>query len=93
MRPYEVLSDDDTILFGAIPTPAEDAMEDIAEIKAELGLTDGWIRYNASKQRIELPLSIAEDIAPELTVPIIMVEEHPTHERLEVSVINLNEIR
>ena len=38
-------------------------MEDIAEIKAELGLTDGWIRYNASKQRIELPLSIAEDIA------------------------------
>lgn len=92
LRPYEVLSDDDTILFGAIPTLAEDAMEDIAEIKAELGLTDGWIRYNANKQRIELPLSIAEDIASELTVPIIMVEEHPTHERLEVSVINLNRI-
>ncbi len=69
----------------------EQAVADrIAELKAELGMADGWLRYDASHQRIELPLSLAEDLAEVLEVPVLLVEVHPTHERLEVGVVHLN---
>jgi len=93
LRPYEVLSEDDTILFGAIPTSLEDATGDINELQHELGVSEGWIRYDAPSQRIELPLSLAEDLADVLSVPVLLVEVHPTHERLEVGVVHLNEHR
>ena len=35
----------------------------------------------------------AEEVAEYLSVPVLMVEVHPTHERLEVGVVHLNEIR
>ena len=54
---------------------------------------DGWIRYDASSQRIEIPLSAAEEVAEHLNVPVQMIEVHPTHERLEVGVVHLNEVR
>ncbi len=93
LRAYEVLSDDDTILFGAIPTSLEDATDDIEELQQELDIADGWIRYDAKTQRIELPLSLAEELSEVLSVPVLMVEVHPTHERLEVGVVYLNEAR
>lgn len=93
LRPYEVLSEDDTIVFGAIPCTLEDAADDVAELKQELGLLDGWIRYDGPSQRIEIPLSAAEELAPHLNVPVFMVEIHPTHERLEVGLVHLNDIR
>ncbi|HJL97742.1 MAG TPA: 4Fe-4S cluster-binding domain-containing protein, partial [Candidatus Poseidoniaceae archaeon] len=40
LRPYEVLSDDDTILFGSIPTSLEDVPDDVAELLAELGVAE-----------------------------------------------------
>ena len=90
LRPYEILSEDDTILFGAIPTSLEDASDDMKELSEVLGLTDGWIRYDGASQRIELPLSAAEEIAEELEVPVLMIEVHPTHDRLEVGLVHLN---
>jgi len=93
LRPYEVLSDDDTVLFGAIPTSLEDAQEDMAELREELGMAQGWLRYDAVHQRIELPLSLAEELAEVLEVPVMLVEVHPTHERLEVGVVHLNDHR
>ncbi len=93
LRPYEVLSDDDTILFGAIPTPLEDASDDLAELKSTLSIADGWMRYDGASQRIELPLSLAEELAPHLNVPVMLVEVHPTHERLEVGLVHLNDHR
>jgi hypothetical protein len=93
LRPYEVLSDDDTVLFGAIPAGLEDASDDISELKSELGITDGWIRYDAPTQRIELPLTLAEELAPVLEVPVLLVEVHPTHDRLEVGLVHLNDHR
>jgi len=90
LRPYEVLSDDDTIIFGAIPCSLEDAADDVQELAEQLGLHEGWIRYDATSQRIEIPLSAAEEIAELLSVPVLMVEVHPTHERLEVGIVNLN---
>ena len=93
LRPYEVLSNDDTILFGAVPTLLADAMDDVAELKEELGVADGWIRYDAHHERIELPLSLAEELADMLEVPVFLVEVHPTHDRLEVGLVHLNEHR
>ena len=93
LRPYEILSGDDTILFGAIPCTLEDAAGDVQELVETLGLHEGWIRYDAPSQRIEIPLSAAEEVAEYLSVPVLMVEVHPTHERLEVGVVHLNEIR
>ncbi|RAH14803.1 MAG: radical SAM protein [Methanobacteriota archaeon] len=93
LRPYEVLSDDDTILFGAIPCDLEDASDDVNELKEFLGLNEGWIRYNGQNQQIEFPLSAAEDIAAVVEVPVMMVEVHPTHERLEVGSVYLNQNR
>jgi len=93
LRPYEVLSDDDTIIFGAIPTNLEDAQDDLEELRKELGIDEGWIRFDAQNQRIELPLSIAEEIAEILEVPVQLVEVHPTHDRLEVGIIHLNSHR
>ena len=93
LRPYEVLSDDDTILFGAIPAELQDANDDISELKEELGIADGWIRYDGPTQRIELPLTLAEELAGVLEVPVMLVEVHPTHERLEVGLVHLNQHR
>ena len=63
------------------------------ELRVELGVADGWIRYDASTQRIELPLALAEELAEVLEVPVMLVEVHPTHERLEVGVVHLNDHR
>jgi len=93
LRPYEVLSEDDTILFGAIPTAPTDANEDLAELTHELGVAGGWIRYDAQHERIELPLSLAEELAEILSIPVHLVEVHPTHDRLEVGLVHLNEHR
>ena len=93
MQPYEVLSEDDTILFGAIPTSLENASDDILELQQTLDLPDGWIRYNAKMLRIELPLEVATLIADEVDVCVQMVEVHPTYDRLEVSLVHLNEYR
>ena len=93
MQPYEVLSEDDTILFGAIPTSLENASDDLLGLQQMLGLPKGWIRYNAKMLRIELPLEIATLIADEVSVCVQMVEVHPTFDRLEVSLVHLNEHR
>jgi len=92
LRPYEILSDDDTIIFGAIPCSLEHASDDVKELSETLGLIGGWIRYDATAQRIEIPLSAAEEIAEHVNVPVQMIEVHPTHERLEVGVVNLNKL-
>jgi hypothetical protein len=36
---------------------------------------------------------LAEEIADEITAPAALVEVHPTHERLEVSLVWLNDHR
>ena len=62
-------------------------------IKKELELPNGWIKYDFDNQRIELPLSVAEEIADMIEVPVQMIEIHPTYERLEVGLVHLNEYR
>jgi hypothetical protein len=70
-----------------------DARDDIEELSSQLELSDGWIRYDPTARRIEMPLSAAEAIADLVDVQVQLIEVHPTHERLEVSVVNLNQHR
>tara|TARA_B100001093_G_scaffold224852_2_gene215469 strand:+ start:21842 stop:22936 length:1095 start_codon:yes stop_codon:yes gene_type:complete len=93
LRPYEVLTNDDTIAFGAIPTDLDDAHDDIAELRREMGIAEGWIRYDAQHKRIELPLALAEELSEVVHVPVQLVEVHPTHDRLEVGLVHLNDHR
>ena len=60
------------------------------ELQETLQINPNWLRYDATTRRIEMPLSVAEELAEILSVPVQMVEVHPTHERLEVSVVHLN---
>ena len=89
---FEVGKDASEALLGTAEA-LEDAAEDVRELTAELGLHQEWIRYDGASQRIEIPLSVAEEIADHVTVPVQLVEVHPTHDRLEVGVVNLNQNR
>jgi hypothetical protein len=46
--------------------------------------------FDEDNGRIELPLVMAEELAGEIDAPIALVEVHPTHERLEMTVVYLN---
>jgi pyruvate formate-lyase activating enzyme-like uncharacterized protein/glutamine amidotransferase PdxT len=90
MRPYEVLTEDDTLWFGALYCPPEHAQDDIAEIAEYYEIDKSWLHWDAKNLRIELPLFLAEEIAETVSVAIAAVEVHPTHERLEVGLTWLN---
>ena len=93
LRPYEILTDDDTLLFGVLYTTTEKFEDEILEISEELDIDTSWMHWDGLKSRIEMPLSVSEDIADIVDKPVAAVEVHPTHERLEVSLIWLNENR
>ena len=59
----------------------------------ELDIDTSWMHWDGLNSRIEMPLSVSEDIADIVDKPVAAVEVHPTHERLEVSLIWLNENR
>ena len=67
--------------------------EYISEISSNLDISKNWLYWNDEEVRIEMPLSIAEYLSEEVEYPIAMIEVHPTHERLEVGLVWLNEYR
>ena len=79
-----------TLLFGAVDCSPEDSEEWIEEIHTETGLPRRFMLYDSENERIELPLSMAEELVGEIEAPISLVEVHPTHERLEMTVVYLN---
>ena len=93
MRPYEVLTEDDTLWFGALYCPPEHAQDDIADIAEYYEIDKSWLHWDAKNLRIELPLFLAEEMAETVSVAIAAVEVHPTHERLEVGLTWLNDHR
>jgi len=90
ISPHEILTEDGTLLFGAIDCSLEDSEEWIEEIHTETGLPRRFMLYDSENERIELPLSMAEELVGEIDAPISLVEVHPTHERLEMTVVYLN---
>ena len=90
ISPHEILTEDGTLLFGAVDCSPEDSEEWIEEIHTETGLPRRFMLYDSENERIELPLSMAEELVGEIDAPISLVEVHPTHERLEMTVVYLN---
>lgn len=90
ISPHEILTEDGTLLFGAVDCSQEDSEGWIEEIHTETGLPRRFMLYDSENERIELPLSMAEELVGEIDAPISLVEVHPTHERLEMTVVYLN---
>jgi len=90
ISPHEILTEDGTLLFGAIDCAQEESDDWIDEIHSETGLPKRFMLYDSDNERIELPLSMAEELVGEIDAPISLVEVHPTHERLEMTVVYLN---
>ena len=90
IAPHEILTDDGTLVFGAVDS-AEESMEGwMDEITRVTGLPRRFLLWDDKSKRIEMPLSVAEAIAEEVSAPVSMVEVLPTHERLEVTMVRLN---
>ena len=90
IAPHEVLTEDGTLIFGAIDADAESKEDWMDEIVNETGLPRRFLLWDDKNGRIEMPLVIAEDIAEQIEEPVFMVEVLPTHERLEVTMVLLN---
>jgi pyruvate formate-lyase activating enzyme-like uncharacterized protein len=93
ISPHEQLTEDGTIIFGAIWCSDDDAQNWIEEIQEQTGIPEQFIFHDSSMDRLEIPLLLAEGIAAEVDAPVAVVEIHPTHERLEVGVVWLNDVR
>ena len=93
ISPHEQMTEDGTMVFGAIWCSDEDAKDWIAEIQSQTGIPEQFIFFDEALDRLEIPLMLAEQIADVVDAPVAMVEVHPTHERLEVGVVWLNDMR
>ena len=90
IAPHEVLTEDGTLIFGAIDADDESKEDWMDELVNETGLPRRFLLWDEKNDRIEMPLVIAEDIAEQIEEPVFMVEVLPTHERLEVTMVLLN---
>ena len=79
--------------FGAIWCSSEDAEAWIQELQDQTGIPAQFIYHDEETGRLEIPLMLAEGIADEIEAPVAIIEVHPTHERLEVGVVWLNDAR
>jgi pyruvate formate-lyase activating enzyme-like uncharacterized protein len=93
IAPHEQLTEDATLVFGAIYCDADEAEAYIEEIREMCGVPPQFLYHDEDNGRIEIPLFLAEGIAEEVDAPIALVEVHPTYERLEVSLVWLNDVR
>jgi pyruvate formate-lyase activating enzyme-like uncharacterized protein len=90
IAPHEVLTEDGTLIFGAIDADSNSKDDWMDELVDETGLPRRFLLWDEQNERIEMPLVVAEDIAGEIEDPVFMVEVLPTHERLEVTMVRLN---
>ena len=90
IAPHEILTDDGTLVFGAVDSAEESMEEWMDEITRVTGLPRRFLLWDDKSKRIEMPLSVAEAIAEEVSALVSMVEVLPTHERLEVTMVRLN---
>ena len=93
ISPHEQMTEDGTMVFGAIWCSDEDAKDWTTEIQSQTGIPEQFIFFDEALDRLEIPLMLAEQIADVVDAPVAMVEVHPTHERLEVGVVWLNDLR
>ena len=90
IAPHDFLTEDGTLIFGAIDADSGSKDDWMDELVDETGLPRRFLLWDEQNERIEMPLVVAEDIAEEIEDPVFMVEVLPTHERLEVTMVHLN---
>ena len=90
IAPHEILTNDGTLIFGAVE--AEEETKDVwmEELVEATGLPARFLLWDGNNRRIEMPLVVAEAIAEDVDAPVSMVEVLPTHERIEVTMVLLN---
>ena len=90
IAPHETLTDDGTLIFGAVKSSPSEQSEWIEEIAKETGLPSRFLYWDEKNSRIEMPLVVAEDIAEMVESEVSMIEVTPTFERMELTVVILN---
>jgi hypothetical protein len=80
-------------MFGAVYATEEEQESWIEEIAEQTDLPRRFMLWDSDNQRIELPLVVAESIAEHVDASVAMVEVTPTFERMEVTVVWLNDNR
>ena len=93
IAPHETLTEDSTLMFGAVYATENDQELWIEEIAEQTDLPHRFMLWDSDNQRIELPLVVAESIAEHVDASVAMVEVTPTFERMEVTVVWLNDNR
>jgi pyruvate formate-lyase activating enzyme-like uncharacterized protein len=93
LAPHEQLTEDDTIMFGALYSSQTLCENDQQELIEVTGISPDWLRIDLDNERIEMPVDLAEELSDMVNAPVAIVEVHPTHERLEVSLVWLNDHR
>ncbi len=91
IAPHEILTDDGTLIFGAVQADSDSKDDWIVELASTTGLPERFLLWDPVNSRIEMPLVVAESIADHVDAPVSMVEVLPTHERIEVTMVRLNE--
>jgi pyruvate formate-lyase activating enzyme-like uncharacterized protein len=90
IAPHETLTDDGTLIFGAVNCNSSEQSDWIDEITKETGLPSRFLYWDEKNSRIEMPLVVAEDIAEMVDSEVSMIEVTPTFERMELTVVILN---
>ena len=93
IAPHETLTEDSTLMFGAVYATEGEQESWIEEIAEQTDLPRRFMLWDSDNQRIELPLVVAESIAEHVDASVAMVEVTPTFERMEVTVVWLNDNR
>tara|TARA_B100000959_G_scaffold229474_1_gene245179 strand:+ start:419 stop:1384 length:966 start_codon:yes stop_codon:yes gene_type:complete len=93
IAPHEVLTEDGTLMFGAIEASEESKEDWMRELVSVTGLPQRFLLWDSENSRIEMPLVVAESIASEVDALVSMVEVLPTHDRPEVTMVRLNGIK
>jgi pyruvate formate-lyase activating enzyme-like uncharacterized protein len=86
-KEFEVITDDGTILKGAIYKSNVSLPQLFLFLKNEYDIPEKFLFIDKEKNRIEIGLWILEEIADDITrqgYKCFMVEEYPTADRLEV---------
>jgi pyruvate formate-lyase activating enzyme-like uncharacterized protein len=86
-KEYEVITEDGTLLKGAIYNADRSLRQLFLLLKKEYDVPEKFLFIDKEKNRIEIGLWILEKIARDLTrqgCQCFMVEEYPTADRLEV---------
>tara|TARA_Y100001970_G_scaffold201294_1_gene244917 strand:+ start:629 stop:1765 length:1137 start_codon:yes stop_codon:yes gene_type:complete len=90
IAPHETLSEDATLVFGAIYSSLRDHQGWMEEISEFTGLPTRFLHYDPEKGRIEMPISVAEQISDDVEAPVAIIEVTPTFDRTEMSLVWLN---